>query len=164
VFHTSRSRECSADLPPELFDSAPDALVAVSAGGVITPLSLREVASTTTADVVDGCCIFLADTLAGELLVEAEYGTLGAGVHVAGATAAARVDAARRLVAMGRDGAAGGSSRSALGRVDAAVVASATTATVDVVGGRDGRKRLSDGVAHGDCLEVGLRCFFYMLG
>jgi len=116
----------------------------VSARAVIGGIPLCEVASAATANVEDGCSVFLTGTLAGELLVEAEYGALRVGVYVAGAAAAARVDAAGG--GFDRGWTAGGRERGcyALGGVDAAVVACAAAAAVDVVGGGDGWERLGD--------------------
>lgn len=152
--HTLRPREGPADLSPELLDPTPDALVAVPAGIIFARHPLCEVASATTANVVDGRRLFLADTLTCELLVEAEDGAFGATAHVASATAAARVDRAGH--GLGVHGTALGAGSRACGGVNAAIVACASAATVDVVGGRDGWERLGDMVAHGDCL-VGLR-------
>jgi len=126
----------------------------VSARAVIGGIPLCEVASAATTNVEDGCCVFFTGTLAGELLVEAEHGALRAGVHVAGAAAAAGVDAGgggsdRGWTAGGRE-----SGCNALGGVDAAVVACASAATVDVVGGGDGWERLGDLERH--CGLVGL--------
>jgi len=92
--HKLRSREGSTDLSPDLLDATPDTLLAVSARAGIDRVPVCVVASASTANVEDGCSVFLTGTLAGELLVEVENCALRAGVHVAGTAAAAGIDGA----------------------------------------------------------------------
>ena len=138
---------------PCSLDAAPDTVLRVArhvrGGGVLARgpgvQLVDQVASTATANVVDGGGVLPEAFLLGEFLVEAEHGALLLEVDIAG-TAAARGEETVRRGRSELD--AGGRARSitSVGHVlgvHAGDIASSTTAVVDV-GGRDGRVRLGD--------------------
>jgi hypothetical protein len=131
-------------------ESAPAAGIGVCGAGGILPLRCGwgrgVVASTTTANVIDGTVLhlLLAGALAVELVIEGERLLLGREVDIAGtASAAAELGAGlREAVLEERRGTGGRSGVAGLGGLEG--IAGAASACVDVVAG--GGVRFGDGV------------------
>lgn len=166
--------DASVDLAGELLaDPVPGALERVTdalalgvgrpvGGGRVGSLGARvrlidEVASSATADVVDGCGALPQALLLSKFLVEAEHGAFLLAVHVASA-ATARSEESVWWRSGDLNARSGSSGIRALGNflgVHAGCVASTATSGIVVVGGGDGRVGFGDVVGRHCCGCVG---------